>query len=218
MSDSIFPPEERRPEPPLLLDVFDRPVTPVPGRQIPRRRPRLARRIVLCTLIVFLAVLAVTVWLNWPLIDLVLHPEKITLASWPDARASLELLARRGEIRDLEIHDDEDAAHFSFRTAEGSISVSADYQQDTLRGAVGHIVVEKVSVRTIAEGQALAQVLLSPFLSPLETRAMLVRRLPDIVVGAGNDNLDMDMEVIPGLRLVIRGSPYDVVEFTLALT
>lgn len=192
-----------------------RPTPVVPAKDLPRRRNRTGWWIFFTIIALVIAALATVALIYRDTLTLLLHPERIEISMLPETEAALRLLESDGSVRNLRIETSNSQTTISFRSADESVAVTAEYADGQFVRLEGRINAMQTSIQTIPQAEEFAAVMLSPFFDIHEIRAVIMKFSPDIISQAGRNEMDMSMSVGERYTASVKGPPMETVRFTV---
>jgi hypothetical protein len=183
---------------------------------IPRRGSRKGKIIALCVLGAATLGVAAALIVNRSVIGFMLSPDKITLKPRGETEAILERLAAEGSVK-LAPSLPSEPGTVRFTDAKDSVAITATYAGERMERVAGVIDTSKVGIDTIEEAKAFARVMLSPVMGGDETAALLLRYAPGIIANVGGDTVNYTFDIGKSYTVRVEGSPYSVVEFSIAV-
>lgn len=191
-----------------------------PAVAIPKRPRRTGRVILIGTLVLLLAAIAVTAIVFRDTLELLLHPDRIEISRFSDAAETLRQLEGQGVIRDLRIRAAEEGTELFYRSADDSVEVTAvyAYEDEAFLWLDGTVRSQLSSLQTIPDAEAFAAEMLSPFFNADETRAIFLKFSADIIAQAGRDSMELNLNLADRYKISIEGPPMQTVRFSIGVS
>ena len=179
----------------------------------PRKKVKLSVLCFFCVIgALFLAVIILAA-ANFSVLRLVYSPENIVISAREESVETLERLESSGEVRNLVISEDE--SEISFSSANESVKISSEYDDERLMRVSGNVDASLVDVSTIEEVMELARAALSPYLSDAAITAILLRYSPEIIAGFRDDDIDLTFDIGGDYQVKVTGSARGVIDFSV---